>query len=114
MQPWVIDPMRIVFVSTILLICASCNTVEDSFWDPRKPPALDMTPPEGPPEYQQGWLDGCKSGLSTVNTNINQTLGSYQYHMDANLWQNELYSAMWKDAYNFCIYYMFSQFFMRH
>ncbi len=101
--------MRITFTLILTHFCLSACAMNLT-----KPMHLDMTPPEGPPEYQQGWIDGCSSGLSSVNTNINQYVGSYVYTINDNLWQNRNYKIMWKDAYRFCTYFMFSNFMMNH
>jgi hypothetical protein len=93
-----------VMVSIVCLICA-CTGNQHSF-DWRKPVALDLNPPEGPKPYQQGWLDGCHSGLSSTNNSLHLFLGSYKFTLDQQLRHDALYSAAWRYAYNHCGYSM--------
>jgi hypothetical protein len=100
-------------IKIFVLLVLSISTTACSGLSLKTPATLDMTPPDGPPEYQQGWLDGCTSGLSTVNTNANLFFGSHEYTLDAELWKQNLYRIVWKDAYNFCTYHMFSNLLMK-
>jgi hypothetical protein len=66
-----------------------------------KPRSIMMADnPDGPPEYQQAWKDGCESGMSTYGNSFYKTF--YSYKMDPNLRDNELYYRTWKDAFNYC------------
>ena len=89
----------------ILTSLSACNGVNNSL-DLRKPFSLDMNPPKGPKEYQQGWVDGCKTGLSSTNTKFHLSIGSYQFTLDEQLRYNRLYSQAWRYAYNHCGYSM--------
>jgi hypothetical protein len=71
-----------------------------------KPYTLDTNPPEGPPTYQAGWLDGCKSGMSANNTNLHMTLGSQKFVINNRLRDDQLYNIAWQYAYNHCGYSM--------
>lgn len=61
-------------------------------------------PPPGPPNYQQGMVDGCRTALSAIS----HSLGGYMnagihYDVDKALNDNVYYKA-WKDAYFYCKY----------
>lgn len=88
-----------------LLIATACTGPNHTF-DWRKPALLNMNPPEGPHEYQQGWVDGCKSGIASTNTNLHMTLGSYVFTLDPELRYERLYNTAWRYAYNHCGYSM--------
>ena len=65
----------------ITLLVAACHNVPKAFtpagW------VLDQAPKEGPITYRQGWIDGCKTGLSSMTNTYYKTF--YQFTQDANL-----------------------------
>jgi hypothetical protein len=67
------------------------------------PPEFDMTPPPGPPIYQQGFKDGCLSGFSGYGNNLPKL--AFGWHQDPELSKNETYYQIWKDAYAYCANY---------
>lgn len=75
--------------------------------DPTKPVSLDLTPPPGPPEYQQGFKDGCESGISGYGTPFYKTF--HRVRQDPVLSQNPVYYQIWKDAYAYCRTYVMTQ-----
>ncbi len=68
---------------------------------------LMATAPEGPPEYVQGWNDGCESGLATYGNAYYRTF--YHFKQDRNLVDNDLYYRTWSDAYNYCRHFTKSE-----
>lgn len=75
--------------------------------DPTKPVSLDTTPPPGPPEYEQGFRDGCESGMSGYGTPFYKTF--HRARQDPILAQNPVYYQIWKDAYAYCRTYVMTQ-----
>ena len=71
-----------------------------------RPSSLKFSPPDGPPHYQQGWLDGCESGLKGYGNNFNKVF--HKYKQDPELAQNPEYYQIWKDAYGYCAMYAMS------
>lgn len=71
-----------------------------------KPYMLNTTPPEGPINYQQGWKDGCESGLASNNNTLHMTLGSQKFRINAQYRGDYLYNTAWRYAYNHCGYSM--------
>ncbi len=63
-------------------------------------PALLSNVPEGPPEYQQGWKDGCESGLTTYGNDWYKSF--YSFKQDRKLVDNDTYFKVWQDAFNYC------------
>ena len=61
--------------------------------------------PKGPPEYMEGWKDGCESGLSAMTNDYYKTFYTFQQNND--LIGNELYYKAWKDTYHFCRHYAY-------
>jgi len=86
---------------TVLTAC----TGKDGAFDIRKPYSLDLTPPEGPPEYEQGWTDGCESGMNAYFNTFYKAIRVFDYHQDAKLRNNKMYYQAWKDAYLYCAIY---------
>lgn len=76
--------------------------------DLRKPASLDLEPPEGPPEYRQGWEDGCESGMQVYSADFYKFWQVFEFRQDANLRNNRMYYQVWKDAYLYCAIYMLS------
>lgn len=90
---------------TVLFCITGCTSGHMDFnW--AKPVHLDMTPPDGPPEYQQGYVDGCNSGWKAYTTTFNKVWGKYE--QDPYLAQNPVYYQIWKDAYAYCSAYAMS------
>lgn len=85
-----------------LLNVSGC-THYDTQWGFAKPATLVMKPPPGPPEYEQGWLDGCESGYSGYGNSTNKQF--HTWRQDPILAQNPVYYQIWKDAYWYCANY---------
>jgi len=60
----------------------------------------DLTPPDGPPEYRQGWADGCESARDANIDHFNKALLTVK--QDADLMKNPVYDRVWHDAFNYC------------
>lgn len=83
--------MRTYLFITLLIITAC---------DPTKPVSLNITPPAGPPEYQQGFRDGCESGIAAYTSPFYKVF--HRAVQDPYLAQNPVYYQIWKDAYAYC------------
>jgi hypothetical protein len=54
---------KLCLILAISLLSTSCRLPTNfGFYQPI---TLDLTVPDGPPEFKAGWHDGCKSGAST-------------------------------------------------
>lgn len=95
----------LLFLAAILLIYSltACTTLNFELgW--AKPSSLLMkTPPAGPPEYQQGYIDGCETGYSGYGNQFNKQFHTWK--QDPILAQNQVYYQVWKDAYAYCALY---------
>ncbi len=85
----------------LLFVGAGC-TGKDGTFDISKPHALDLTPPAGPPEYEQGWSDGCESGLNAYMHNFYKFMRLHDFKQDAKLRNNKMYYQAWQDSYVYC------------
>jgi hypothetical protein len=90
-----------------LSACVGKIFSEKSFFAPK--PLLmgspDKSNPNTPPEYTQGWDDGCQTGLSTMNPGYYKSF--YAFKQDPYKADNEVYYKAWKDAYTYCRQYSF-------
>lgn len=68
-----------------------------SFYNPM---FMSMEIPDGPPEFQAGWYDGCRTGLATkksTNASVySPSFGSGIYQHD------EVYQSAWSSAFYSC------------
>lgn len=66
---------------------------------------LLMEGPQGSNEFQEGWRDGCETGISvTANTFIRHF---YTFKQNSSLARNSDYYTAWKTAYTYCQRYVF-------
>lgn len=86
----------------MVVLLGGCSSMHMDFnW--AKPTHLDMTPPEGTPEYEKGFVDGCNSGWKAYTNTFNKVWGGFE--QDPELAQNPVYYQVWKDAYAYCAAY---------
>ncbi len=82
----------------------ACNHNPDGSMS-MQPNSLDLTPPPGPPEYEQGWSDGCSSGSNAYSTPFYKMVGAFEFKYDPVMMKNKIYRQIWKDAYLYCAIY---------
>ncbi len=92
----------VTMVSMMLLMGCAENSVRGFF----VPYSMNLEPPAGPPEYQQGWRDGCESGLSAYGGQVEKFLKVHKLKRDPVLQNNKVYYQVWKDAFLYCTLYM--------
>lgn len=71
-----------------------------------RPTPISVTPPDGPYTYQQGWRDGCESGIAATNHFFQLSVGTRQFTLDEQLRNDRLYNQAWRYAFNHCGYSM--------
>lgn len=61
-------------------------------------------PPPGPPNYQQGMIDGCRTALSAIGNSVYGFMhAGVHYDVDKAI-NDKVYYKAWKDAYFYCKY----------
>jgi hypothetical protein len=100
--------MKKILLSFVICLMLSACTGEGGSLDLRKPASLDLEPPEGPPEYRQGWRDGCESGMNVYAADFYKFWKVFEYRQDPKLRGNRIYYQIWKDAYLYCAIYIMS------
>lgn len=82
---------KLLLIAVLSLALGSCRPV--STW---------FATPDGPPEYQLGWQDGCDTGLSAQ--------GDYRYRAvfgfkkRPEMHDNEFYKSGWNEGFSYCRY----------
>ena len=89
---------------TFLTGCTGQIFSDDSIFAPL-PGGMGKPAENAPPAYKQGWDDGCKTGLSTMNPGYYKSF--YQYKQDASMVDDPVYYKAWKDSYTYCRQYSF-------
>lgn len=59
--------------------------------------------PDGPPDFQDGWKDGCDTGIAEYSSSFYKTL--YKFKQDPYRTTDETYYRAWLDAKNYCSIY---------
>ena len=87
----------------MLILLGSC--ANNPFTNP-KPAMLENEIDYGPPEYRQGYSDGCNSALSAYGNSYMRTMQG-GIHKDPRYTDLPMYNQAWKDAWNYCYMYIF-------
>ena len=72
---------------------------------PLNPPFMPSPPEGGPQEFQQGWRDGCDTGMAQHGTDIYRS--AYKFKQDPSQVMNPIYYKAWKDGENYCRSYIY-------
>jgi len=100
------DKSKIVILSLItMLVLTSCGYMEQVFTRPRPWGMADT--PEGSPTFQQGWEDGCDSGLGVYGS-YHYRVKAYRFRQDYTQINNPEYYRAWKDGYGYCRWYVWN------
>ena len=89
----------------VLLLCSGCSLFAPNNAIIPGPFYADNFPPPGPPNYQQGMIDGCKTALGAIGSGPYGTFIHSGWHQDYDKAMNDtVYYKAWKDAYFYCKY----------
>ncbi len=61
-------------------------------------------PPKGPPNYEQGLIDGCKSGMAAGGRAVTSLIYDKLYYDVEKALLDKVYYKAWRDGYNYCRY----------
>jgi hypothetical protein len=95
----------IVMMLIFMVMLSGCNG-RNGWADLTKPVSLNVKAPPGPLSYRQGWSDGCESGLSAANDQVQLFLRTHQFTLNPRMKRNPLYFKAWTYAYNHCAFSM--------
>ena len=97
--------MRAFFLAFLLLL-AACGSGSSGAIRPTLPPFMPAPPKGGPPEFQEGWQDGCETGIGAHGNDMYRS--TFKFRQNPSLVMNPVYYKAWKDAENYCRTYIFS------
>ena len=80
---------RALVLAVLLLGTASCRPME-----------LYFVKPQGPPEYQLGWQDGCDTGISADAGYVAKMM--YGFNKRPELGSSEEYKQGWNEGFTYC------------
>lgn len=86
------------FIITLFAILTGCHSFPNMLKP--KPPGLQDAPRDAPHSYQQGWADGCESGLAAYGNLTYKAF--YKFRYDPVLIRDQMYLKAWKDRYAHC------------
>jgi hypothetical protein len=93
----------------LILVClvASCAMINGSGKTrPGMPPFMPGPPKGGPPEFQEGWQDGCETGIAAHGSSYYRS--TFKFTQNPSLVMNPIYYKAWKDGENYCRTYIFA------
>lgn len=92
---------RYIPVLALVLLCA-CTDATGRLWPT---PLLSRNfPPPGPPNYQQGMMDGCQTAQAAIGNALYGVMHA-GVHYDVDMALNDrVYYKAWKDGYFYCKY----------
>ena len=86
----------------LLLFATACTDGTGKLWP--TPLWSRSFPPPGPPNYQQGMMDGCETAQGAVGSSVYAAVHSgIHYDVDKAL-NDKVYYKAWKDGYFYCKY----------
>lgn len=112
-----INLLKITFLSFLVIsLCACSQNDLDSLrkdflepinlWRPR-PIGMGDVDPNAPPDYKQGWNDGCDSGLAAYGGST-YTWTGYKFKQDYTQLDNQEYYGAWQQGWLYCRWYVWN------
>ena len=99
--------MRNIFAIILFVFVAACSAINGSGETrPTLPPFMPGPPQGGPPEFQEGWKDGCETGIGAHGNDVYRS--SFKFKQNPSLVMNPIYYKAWKDGENYCRTYIFA------
>jgi len=84
----------------LLLTLAACSGLRPMTW------LLKHVPEDAPPDYAQGWNEGCESGMGAMGNEYYKAM--YPFKQDQSMITNLNYYKAWKNAFNYCRHYTYA------
>lgn len=96
---------KIISISNVGRLAVMLSVIAVSACSYARPNAriLNQVPSSAPENYQQGWRDGCESGMAIVGNNLYKT--SYHNRINPQLIDDTQYYRGWNEAKTYCAHY---------
>ena len=91
--------MKTLFVIMLAFSLSACGFK----YGPQTLKSQGGIPQNGSPEFNQGWRDGCDTGMAAFGNYTYKLI--YGFKKDMNLLNNAEYTSAWNSAYNTCRWY---------
>lgn len=96
--------MRIILFLILSILLSACNLTKDNIFAPNT--KVFKMLPDGPPNYQHGWLDGCETGMATgFATDYYRYFYKFKKDLDMIKAGNKEYLKAWPAAMIYCRHY---------
>lgn len=92
--------IRSVLLITLLFLTTACGHSVLGYDIRPTPIGMHDAPENAPPNYKQGWADGCESGYSAFGNSFYKTV--YRLKKDRSLVNDRIYLRAWTDAFDYC------------
>ncbi len=97
--------MKKIALAIIMLLLLSACSVKPQVGAPWMQDLLQNGPKGASPIYQQGWRDGCESGIGLVSNSLQRHF--YTFKQDGYQVQNPEYYIAWKNSLQYCQNYVY-------
>lgn len=94
---------KVIAVVSVTLLLSGCFQ-NQNFYKP-KPFGMGGPAKDAPPDYLEGWNDGCETGSGTMVPAFYKSF--YKYKINPNKVSDLMYYKAWKDAYTYCRHFTF-------
>ncbi len=104
--------LNIFLLYSLSFLLCSCEAFREdilrplNLWEPT-PFGIGEVPKGGSPEFEQGWKDGCNSGIAAYGGSHYRNLG-YKFKQDWRMINNKDYYQAWQDSYLYCRWYIWN------
>jgi hypothetical protein len=92
-----------VFVLMMVLV-AACTDFRPRVGSPWMQKLLTQGPKDSPTLFQEGWVDGCETGISASSNAFQRHFYAFKQNPDHA--RNQVYYAGWKTAFLYCARYV--------
>jgi len=101
MTSYIFKNAKNLIYSSILISLSACNSLDSAGMMPGPLFATNF-PPKGPPNYQQGIVDGCKTASGAVGGSLYSIIYDQVYYDVDKAINDKVYYTAWKDGYDYC------------
>ncbi len=96
--------MRFLIFLGLIVLTSSCYNFKPKVGAPWMQDLLRQGPKDAPILFQQGWIDGCETGISATSNALQRQF--YTFTQNPELAQKDVYYTGWKTAYWYCSRYV--------
>ena len=95
---------RVGIVVIAVTLVTACTDFRPRVGSPWAQKLLSQGPKDTPVLFQEGWRDGCETGIATSSNSLQRHF--YKFKQNPDHAQNQVYYTGWKTAYIYCARYV--------